>query len=235
MIDRTGPIATVMLLMIGSLICSRAAGAQMLRMQPDYQKSEIHATVDEPIGILHDHPTATGSFEIIKGEIDGDPANIASTAHVKLVINATTYDSGDNRRDLNVIHSALETAKYQTIIFESTHLEDIDIEVPGAAGDAMVVGNLMLHGVTRTMRVPVRVSMDTDGEFSAGGELTFNYTDFGIRPPRLLFLLPAGKQVTVSFRILARRPTTSSSSLQSGRDEHRSHTRRTLAIRESLR
>ncbi|HZP46798.1 MAG TPA: YceI family protein [Candidatus Binataceae bacterium] len=185
---------------------AQAAGAEVLRLEPDYQKSEITATVDEPLGLLRDHPSATGKFEIIKGEIDGDPEDVAHTAHVKLVINATTYDSGNSSRDTTVIHSALETWKYQTIIFESSHLEDINIEVPGASGDATVVGNLTLHGVTRTMRVPVRVSMDTDGQFSAGGELTFDYTEFGIKPPRLLFALPAGKQVTIAFRILAQRP-----------------------------
>jgi polyisoprenoid-binding protein YceI len=187
-------------------------------MEPDYQKSEIRATVAEPLGVLRDHPTATGSFQMIKGEIDGDPENVAATAHVKLVLNATTYDSGDAKRDREVIHSALETAKYQVIIFESRKFEDVEMEVPGVSGSATVVGNLTLHGTTHTIKVPVRVSMDTDGQFSAGGEITFKYTDYGIKAPRLLFLLAASDQVTISFRVLAQRPGTAAQATQSRRD-----------------
>jgi polyisoprenoid-binding protein YceI len=140
---------------------------------------------------------------------------------VKLVIDATSYDSGSDTRDRNVIHSALETAKYETITFESIRLDDLQVEVPGISGSATVVGSLTLHGTTRIMRVPVRVSMSTDGEFSAGGELTFNYTDFGVKPPRLLFAIPAGDEVTVSFRILAQRPGSPASQPQSERDRNR--------------
>jgi polyisoprenoid-binding protein YceI len=211
------------------MLGSGAGGAEMLHLEPDHHKSEVSATVDEPFGLLRDNPTATGKFEIIDGEIDGDPQNLAGTAHVKIVINATTYDSGDNARDRSVIHSALETWKYQTIVFESSHLEDINVEVPGASGNATVVGHLTLHGVTRTMRVPVRVSMDTDGEFSAGGEVTFDYTEFGISPPRYLFVWPAAKQVTVSFRIVAQRPGSKTPSSQS--EQHQVQANRGLAIR----
>ena len=185
-------------------------------MEPDDQKTEIKATVAGPLGLLRDHPTATGSFQLIKGEIDGDPDNV-TTGHVKLVINATTYDSGNDTRDRAVISSALETAKYQVIIFESTGLEDVQIEVPGVSGSATIVGNLTLHGTTRVMRVPVRVSMTTDGEFSAGGEITFRYTDFGVKVPRLLFALPASDQVTVAFRVVAQRPGTGAAHQQSRR------------------
>ena len=185
-------------------------------MEPDYQKTEIKATVTEPLGVFRDHPNATGSFQLIKGEIDGDPDNV-TTGHVKLVINATTYDSGSDTRDRAVLSSALETAKYQVIIFDSTGLEDVQIEVPGVSGSATIVGNLTLHGTTRIMRVPVRVSMSTDGEFSAGGEVTFRYTDFGVKVPRLLFAIPAGDEVTVAFRVVAQRPGTGAAQKQSRR------------------
>ncbi|MGH7880292.1 MAG: YceI family protein [Candidatus Binataceae bacterium] len=180
--------------------------AETIHLEADLQKSQISATVGEPLAVVRDQATATGAFRMNSCEIDGDPNNLAATAHVKLVIDATTYDSGSTTRDRNVIHSALETAKYQTIDFESTALEDVQIDVPGVSGSATVVGKLTLHGTTKIMRVPVRVSMSTDGEFSAGGEVQFRYTDFGIKAPRLVFLLPASDMTTVTFRILAQRP-----------------------------
>ena len=199
-------LGRVFLVAIASLLAGRPAAAETLHMEPDYQKTEIKATVAEPFAVLRDHPTATGSFQLIKGAIDGDPDNPATTGHVKLVINATTYESGSDTRDRAVLSSALETGKYQVIVFDSTSLEDVQIEVPEISGSATIVGNLTLHGTTRVMRVPVRVSMTTDGEFSAGGEFAFKYTDFGVKVPRLLFAIPAGDEVTVAFRVVAHRP-----------------------------
>lgn len=212
---RSAWFGRVPLVVMAIVLAGRSASAETLHMEPDYQKTTITATVAEPFGVLRDHPTATGAFQLIKGEIDGDPDNPGATGHVKLVINATTYDSGSNTRDRAVISSALETAKYQVIVFESTKLEDVEIEVPGVSGSATVVGNLTMHGMTRLMKIPVRVSMSTDGEFSAGGEITFKYTDFGMSRPRMLFVFPAGDEVTVAFRVVAQRPGAKAAQQQS--------------------
>jgi hypothetical protein len=59
---------------------------------------------------------------------------------VKLVIDATTFDSGNSHCGHVVLGTALNTAQYQTITFESTHLENVQIDVPGKMGHAVVVG-----------------------------------------------------------------------------------------------
>jgi polyisoprenoid-binding protein YceI len=224
---------TVLLAASAAVLATRPAIAETLHMEADVQKSEIRATVAEPLGLIRDHPEATGTFHLVAGEIDGDPENPVATGHVKLVIDATSYNSGDDRRDRAVIHSALETARYQTITFESKTFDDPEIEVPGVSGGATVVGNLTMHGTTRVMRVPgVRISMTTDGEFSAGGEFTFKYTDFGIKAPRLLYLLPVSSEVTLAFRIVAQRPGSEAAQQQSKREsDHRDHRSLRLAAR----
>jgi polyisoprenoid-binding protein YceI len=202
-------IATALIassLLISTLMTAAPLAAAMLHMEPDYEKTEIKATVAEPFGIVRDHPTTTGTFQLIKGEIDGDPAHPATTGHVKLIINATTYNSGSDHRDRAVISYSLETAKYEVIIFDSIGMEDVQIDAPGVSGSATIVGKLTLHGVTRVIKVPVNVSLSTDGDFSADGQVTFNYTDFGVRRPRLALLFPVSDQVTVEFRVIAHRP-----------------------------
>jgi polyisoprenoid-binding protein YceI len=190
-----------------------AAGADgaMIRLPIDTQNSHISATVTEPLARMRDNPDTTGTFEIIAGEVDGDPDNLTATGHVSLDIDATSYDSGNSTRDRHVIHYALQTYNYTGIHFESTRIEDVKIVAAGAMGSATVVGNLTLHGVTREMSIPVDLSMSPDGIFDARGEVTFDYTDFGISPPRLL-VLAAGKQVMVSFQIRAERPAAPSPS-----------------------
>jgi len=188
---------------LGAVLDPRPAVAKTLHLRADLQKSELRATVAEPFAAVRS--PATAAFKMKSCEIDGDPNHVAATAHVKLVIDAASYDSGSATRDRNVINSTLEAAKFKTIDFESTAFEDVQIDVPGVSGSAIVVGNLTLHGTTKVIRVPIRVSMSSDGQFSAGGEIEFRYTDFGIKAPRLAYLVSAGDQAMVTFRIVAQR------------------------------
>jgi polyisoprenoid-binding protein YceI len=181
------------------------AKADGVHLQIDPQKSQIKTSVADPLGRFRDTSQIEGTLRIISGEVDGDPQHPEQNGHVKLAIDATSYDSGNNHRDNAVLSSALDTAKYQTISFESTRIANIQVEVPGM-GHADIVGNLTLHGTTREVRIPVNVSLDSDGTLTGDGEITFRYAEFGVRVPRLLFALPAGKEVTVSFHVAAERP-----------------------------
>jgi polyisoprenoid-binding protein YceI len=180
--------------------------AEPIHLQINPQKSQVKTSVTDPLGRLRDSSRIEGTLRIISGAIDGDSDRPAQSGHVALVIDATTYNSGNSHRDDAVLSSALDTARYQTISFESTGIEDVQIEVPGKMGHATIVGNLTLHGNTHEIRVPTSISLDTAGTLSADGEVTLRYSDFGVRVPRLLFALPAGKTVTVSFRVLAEPP-----------------------------
>jgi polyisoprenoid-binding protein YceI len=187
------------------LALGNARGAE-IHLQIDPQKSKITASVADPLARLRETSEMEATLRIISGSVDGDPQNPAQTGHIKFVIDATTFDSGNSHRDNVVLATALDTAEYQTITFESTRLESVQIDAPGKMGHADVVGNLTLHGTTREISVPVDVSLDSDGTLSGDGEVSFNYTDFGVRVPRLLFALPAGKEVTIHFHVIAAPP-----------------------------
>ena len=201
------PVRRIIAAASGAAIIGWVTGAYgaVLHLPIDIENSHISATVEEPLARMRDNPDTTGTFQILSGEVDGDPANLAATGHVSLEIDATSYDSGNSTRDRNVIHSALETFNFSGISFVSTRIEDVKIVAPGAMGSATIVGNLTLHGVTREMSIPVDLSMSPDGIFDARGEVIFDYTDFGISPPKLI-LLSAGKMVKIEFQIRAERP-----------------------------
>jgi polyisoprenoid-binding protein YceI len=180
--------------------------AAEIHLQIDPQKSQITAAVADPLARFTETSEIEATLRITSGSVDGDPANPGPTGHVKLVIDATTFDSGNTHRDHVVLGTVLNTAQYQTISFESTHLENVQIDVPGKMGHAIVVGNLTLHGTTRVVRVPADISLNPDGTLNGDGEVSFNYTDFGMSVPRLMFALPAGKDVTIHFHVTAERP-----------------------------
>ena len=131
----------------------------------------------------------------------------------------TTFDSGNSHRDKVVLGTALNAAEYQTVSFESTHFKKVQIDVLGKVGHVIVAGNLTLHGTTRDMRVPADVSLDPDGTLSGDGEVSFNYTDFGVQVPRLLFALPAGHEVTIHFHLIAVKPNSAQVN-QAARSSH---------------
>ena len=184
------------------LLAAAPASAKTLHLRIDPVTTQIVATVAQPLARLNGN--VSGSFRIITGEIDGDPADPAGTGHVDIVINATTYESGSTHRNNKVLEDALETRFYPVIKFVSTRIENLKWDAPGVMGSAIVVGNLMLHGVTREIRVPISATLSTDGTFTADGDFQFDCTDFGIKPPRgFLIPLRAGKIVDLNFRVNA--------------------------------
>ena len=186
---------------------AREVKAEILHFDVDLSKTTIVATVDEPLG----QGSTDGRFRLISGEVDGDPAKPAETGHVKLVIDATSYSSGLDHRDRKVLSSALETAQYQSITFESRRIDKAEIDAPGALGKATIVGNLTLHGTTRELDVPVSVTLSPDHEFSAEGEVSFDYTQWGVPRPGVLGLAKAGKTVSIRFHVIAMPPITPAS------------------------
>lgn len=184
------------------LLFAAPASAKVIKLRVDPATTEIVATVDEPFARFRGN--VSGSFRVITGEVDGDPADPVATGHIDIVIDATSYQSDSSRRDYAILRDALETRFYQVIKFVSTRIENLKWDAPNVIGSATIVGNLTLHGVTREIRVPISATLSTDGGFSADGDIQFDYTDFGIIPPHeLLGVLRAGKIVDLNFRVIA--------------------------------
>jgi polyisoprenoid-binding protein YceI len=184
------------------LLAAAPASAKVLKLRIDPANTQIVASVPQPFARLRG--SVTGTFRVIAGEIAGDPADPVATAHVEIVIDATIYQSDSASRDRGILHDALESRFYQVIKFVSRRVENLQWDTPRASGSAVIVGDLTLHGVTREMRVPIGATLSVDGNFSADGDLQFDYTDFDITPPHELFgILRAGKIVDLNFRIIA--------------------------------
>jgi polyisoprenoid-binding protein YceI len=71
-------------------------------------------------------------------------------------------------------------------------------------GTAIVTGFLTLHGEAHAMTMSVHAALDASGVFSGDGEVKFNYEDFGVKVPGVLFgAILAGDEATVRFHIVA--------------------------------
>jgi polyisoprenoid-binding protein YceI len=67
-----------------------------------------------------------------------------------------------------------------------------------------VTGFLTLHGEAHAMTMSVHFMLNADGTFAGDGEVKFDYEDFGVKVPGVLFhSILAGDEATVRFHIVA--------------------------------
>jgi polyisoprenoid-binding protein YceI len=177
------------------------AYAATLKFRIDAERSTVSAAVAEPFAVFRG--SATGNFRVLAGEVSGDPANIENTAKARITIDATSYRSDSPSRDRKVTASSLESDRYPTIAFESTSV--VGVVATGANEGTLVVnGALTIHGETHQIALPVHAALAADGTLAADGEVTFNYEEYGVKVPGVLFgAIEAGDEATVRFHIVA--------------------------------
>lgn len=119
-----------------------------------------------------------GRFKEYDGKIWLDREK-PSNSKVEIAIQAASIDTGNERRD-NHLRSAdfFEIEKYPTITFKSTKV------VPKGKDLYAVTGELAMHGVTKTITIPVRHTgfLNLGKQEKAGFELTIPISrkEFGI-------------------------------------------------------
>lgn len=120
-----------------------------------------------------------GAFSKVTGSANIDEKDITKST-VEAVIDATTVNTNEPKRDEH-LRSAdfFDTAKYPTITFKSTKVEQ-------AGQNLKVTGNLTLHGVTKPVVLDVEgfttEAKDPWGNTKRGGTATtkINRKDFGL-------------------------------------------------------
>ena len=119
-----------------------------------------------------------GRFVDFEGTFEFDEGNPGASS-VSVTIQATSVDSNENDRDTH-LRSAdfFDVEKFPTLSFVSTSFS-------GAGETYNVVGDLTIHGVTKSVTLPVTFlgnAKDPWGNARAGfeSEFTINRKDFGL-------------------------------------------------------
>jgi polyisoprenoid-binding protein YceI len=177
------------------------AEAAVMHFKVDVDQSTVSVAVAEPAAWIRG--TAIGTFRIIDGAVTVDPNNVSGTGKVRILIDATSYRSDNTSRDRVVTEKSLEADKFPTIGFESNTVVGV-VMTGGNEGTAIVNGFLTLHGEAHAMTISVHAKLEADGTFTGDGEVKFDYEDFGVTVPAVLFhTLLAGDEATVHFHIVA--------------------------------
>ncbi|HEX9304559.1 MAG TPA: YceI family protein [Thermoanaerobaculia bacterium] len=128
--------------------------------------------------IRHFLTKVEGRFRDYDGRIVIDRQNPAKS-QVEVRIQAASIDTGNEKRDADLKSANFfEVEKYPTITFKSAKV------TPSGKDLYLVTGDLTMHGVTKTMVIPVRHTgfLNLGKMEKAGFEVTFpiNRKDFGI-------------------------------------------------------
>src|SRR4051812_28609658 len=143
-----------------------------------YRVQETLATVGAATAVGRT-PNVTGS-----ATIDGTKVTAADFS-----ADLTTLQSDDQRRDGQLTHQALETSQYPTATFKLT--QPIDLRSTPAAGQsvkATATGDLTLHGVTKSVQIPLEARL-ANGVVTIVGSLPITFADFNMSPPQSMMVL----------------------------------------------
>jgi polyisoprenoid-binding protein YceI len=115
--------------------------------------------------------------------LSGDKNGMRVERGMRLDVDVSTLKSDDERRDNSMRTVGIETDLYPTATFVTTADIVIPAELASAAQATVnVVGDLTLHGVTRSVTIPMRTQY-TGGRVEVVGSLSFPWAFFGMTQP----------------------------------------------------
>lgn len=133
---------------------------------------------------------AVGRTTAISGafRLSGDRDVLRVEKGMRIEADLTKLKSDDDRRDDHMRTMAIETDLFPTATFVTTS----DIVLPadltaGGRASVTVAGNLTIHGVTRTVSVPVQ-AQHTGGRIEVVGSLSFPWAYFDMKQPNLSYV-----------------------------------------------
>src|SRR5262245_32639446 len=149
---------------------------------------------------LHDF---SGSTQKVEGELVANLAHPDVGCRGKVTVDASSLDTGEPERDAEM-RAALGLSASPQLAFEWSGFltESSDAAAMKTAGT--VVGKLTIHGTTREITMPVRISVDASRRASVEGEVEIQMKDFGVKPPRKLGVLKVEDTVKIWIALRAR-------------------------------
>lgn len=145
----------------------------------------------------------------LEGEVVYNPAALEQSS-LHLVVRADSLAVTDNvndkdRREMEteMRDNVLEIAKYPEIIYDAPRVSVKSTS--DGQGDIVLLGQLTLHGVTRSQPVPARIAVTGD-MLRAFGEFTLRQSNYNIKPVSAVGGgLKVKDEVKFSFDIVARK------------------------------
>lgn len=141
---------------------------------------------------------AVGRTPDVTGTMTLDGTTITAA---ELTADLTTLRSDESNRDRQLSRQALETGQFPTATFVlASPIELGELPAEGEIVEATAVGDLTLHGVTRTVEVPLQARIE-GGVITVAGSLPIAFADWSIEQPRAMIVLSVDDQGTMELQL----------------------------------
>jgi polyisoprenoid-binding protein YceI len=159
--------------------------------------------VREQLANLPAESDAVGRTEEVTGTItlagSGDAVQLTAA---DLSVDMTTLTSDKSMRDNRLRNEGLQTDQFPTATFTLTQPVDVPAAaLAGTASDVTLVGDLTVHGVTKSVSIPAQAQL-ANGVVSVAGSLTFPLSDYSITAPNIGgFIVSIADTGTLEFAV----------------------------------
>ena len=143
--------------------------------------------------------TAVGRTQEVSGQLVIDGTRITE---LSVEVDMTTLRSDDDRRDGQLAERGLETSAFPTATFVLSEPIELDQEpAEGKVVEIDAIGDLTLHGVTRSVTVPIQAKRSGD-VIEAVASVDVALADYDIDPPTGFLVLSIAETGTVELHLL---------------------------------
>jgi polyisoprenoid-binding protein YceI len=125
------------------------ARAQQMTLELDPAKTRVEFTLDAVLQTVH------GTFKLKQGTIAFDPATGAASGRV--VLDATSAETGNNGRDNKMHKDVLESKRYPEIVFTPTQVQGQI--APQGTSRVTLTGTVNLHGQDHPLVIEVQLQV----------------------------------------------------------------------------
>ena len=180
-------LALAVALGLGSL--APPAGAEHLVARLDAAASVVRFSVGATMHSVH------GTLKIVEGALDADTSTHAASGRV--ILDMTSADTGIDRRDRKLQGKVLQASRFPQATFTIDRMTG-DFAAQGEC-DVSLRGALELLGVRHEVSLPLHARVAGES-FTARGDLTVPYVEWGLTDPSFL-ILRVGKEVRVEVEV----------------------------------
>lgn len=163
----------------------------------DFSGSFVGYRVDEELANVG-AATAVGRTPDVTGSLTLAGTTISS---VEISANLGTLESDKPQRDNQLHRQALETDQFPTATFSLTSPIDLgSVPVDGQVIQATATGNLTIHGVTKSVQIPLEARL-SGNVVTVTGSIDILFSDYGMSRPTSFLVLTIADHGTMEFQL----------------------------------
>jgi polyisoprenoid-binding protein YceI len=143
--------------------------------------------------------TAVGRTSGVTGTLTLDGSTVTA---VDITADMTQLQSDDQRRDGQLRNQGIQYQQYPTAEFKLTQPIALgSIPADGQTVSATATGDLTLHGVTKSVEIPLQAKV-SDGHIIVTGSLPIAFADYNIQAPTSFAVLSVRDHGTMELQLL---------------------------------